>query len=319
MDGMDDVIWGDSGEKEKEKAKPGSAPLPFNSPSPISAVLSYWKDPDSEHDKNKTDGQRTGEHQESVQRNRRRTLEGSRDSKRSAAESKKGGENALLNIYQKLFEAEPEPEVAAAAETSVRAIELETENRKMKEELEEFRAESAYLTNQQATVRRLEERNRLLEQQLEEKVKEAVEMEHRTFAEENMKNVEIFKERERSLQDQLRTTKDTLQNMQQLHDSGQSQLFELRAQTEEERAGKQAEVTLLTDEIDKVQSRLLSVEREKDCLYVSRISFVPNCTLCSVRNHNSQKGWTVRLRAALRHPWLRKRRSYLTSNWILGI
>ena len=44
--------------------------------------------------------------------------------------------------------------------------ELESENRKMKHELEEYRAESAHLRNQQATVRRLEERNRQLEQQV---------------------------------------------------------------------------------------------------------------------------------------------------------
>jgi homeobox protein cut-like len=36
----------------------------------------------------------------------------------------------------------------------------------MKHELEEYRAESAHLRNQQATVRRLEERNRQLEQQV---------------------------------------------------------------------------------------------------------------------------------------------------------
>lgn len=36
----------------------------------------------------------------------------------------------------------------------------------MKVELEEFRTESMHLKNQQATIRRLEERNRQLEQQV---------------------------------------------------------------------------------------------------------------------------------------------------------
>lgn len=44
--------------------------------------------------------------------------------------------------------------------------ELESENRKMKLELEEFRTEASHLKNQQATIRRLEERNRQLEQQV---------------------------------------------------------------------------------------------------------------------------------------------------------
>lgn len=44
--------------------------------------------------------------------------------------------------------------------------ELESENRKMKVELEEFRTEAMHLKNQQATIRRLEDRNRQLEQQV---------------------------------------------------------------------------------------------------------------------------------------------------------
>lgn len=48
----------------------------------------------------------------------------------------------------------------------VKLSELESENRKMKVELEEFRTEATHLKNQQATIRRLEERNRQLEQQV---------------------------------------------------------------------------------------------------------------------------------------------------------
>lgn len=44
--------------------------------------------------------------------------------------------------------------------------EVESENRKMKVELEEYRTEATHLKNQQATIRRLEERNRQLEQQV---------------------------------------------------------------------------------------------------------------------------------------------------------
>ena len=73
--------------------------------------------------------------------------------------------------------------------------------------------------------------------------------------------------REQSLQDQLRAAKETVQNMQRLHDYGQSQLFEFRTQTEEERAAKQSELNLLTDEVERAQSRLLSLEREKVLIF----------------------------------------------------
>jgi Tfp pilus assembly protein PilO len=51
-------------------------------------------------------------------------------------------------------------------EQGLKLSELESENRKMKVELEEFRTEATHLKNQQATIRRLEERNRQLEQQV---------------------------------------------------------------------------------------------------------------------------------------------------------
>lgn len=179
----------------------------------------------------------------------------------------KYGENAFLNIYQKLYEApDPYPVIASIAEKDSKLSELESENRKMKVELEEFRMEATHLKNQQATIRRLEERCRQLEQQMEEKVKEIVEIKQRSLAEENQKALEVLKEREQLLQDQLRQAQESVSTMQKLHELAQSQLFEVRAQSEEERAAKQSEFNLLMDEVERAQGRLLSLEREKGLL-----------------------------------------------------
>lgn len=56
--------------------------------------------------------------------------------------------------------------VCRIQDQDLKLSELESENRKMKVELEEFRTEATHLKNQQATIRRLEERNRQLEQQV---------------------------------------------------------------------------------------------------------------------------------------------------------
>ncbi|KAJ8773132.1 hypothetical protein K2173_028309 [Erythroxylum novogranatense] len=254
-------------------------------------VSNFWKDFHLEEEKSVLDEQgiRIGESQENSQKNRRRLAESTRDFKKASPEDKltlfnsllkgyqeevdnltkraKFGENAFLNIYQKLYEApDPYPALASIAEQDIKLSELESENRKMKVELEEFRAEATHLKNQQATIRRLEERNRQLEQQMEEKVKEIVEMKQRTLDEENQKTLEVLKDREQSLQDQLRQAKESVANMQKLHELAQSQLFEIRAQSEEERAAKQSEVNLLINEVERAQSRLLSLEREKGVL-----------------------------------------------------
>ncbi|KAG6416259.1 hypothetical protein SASPL_123685 [Salvia splendens] len=179
----------------------------------------------------------------------------------------KFGENAFLNIYQKLYEApDPYPVLNSVAEKDAKLFELESENRKMKVELEEFRTESTHLKNQQATIRRLEERTRQLELQMEEKVKEIVEIKQRNLAEENQKTMEVLKERERMLQDQLRQAQESVSTMRKLHEFAQSQLFELRAQSDEDRATKQSEVNLLMDEVEEAQTRHLSLEREKGLL-----------------------------------------------------
>lgn len=264
---------------------------PFNSASPIMQVLSFWKDFDLENWRTQLDKQALDidKNQESSLKNRRKLAETTRDYKKASVEDKikaapallkgyqeevdnltkraKFGENAFLHIYQKLYEAaDPVSALTAGSESASKVAELELENRKMKQELEEFRSEAAHLKNQQATVRRLEERNRSLEQQMEEKIKEIVEMKQRSLAEENQKSLEILRDREEFLQDQLRAAKDSVQNMQRLHEYGQSQLFDLRTQSEELSANKQSELNLLTDEVERAQARLMSLEREKEQL-----------------------------------------------------
>ncbi|OMO94601.1 hypothetical protein COLO4_16258 [Corchorus olitorius] len=268
---------------DRDKPNPSSSPVPV--------VSNFWKEFDLEKEKSVLDeqGLRIAENQENSQKNRRKLAESTRDFKKASAEEKlslfnsllkgyqeevdnltkraKFGENAFLNIYQKLYEApDPYPALASIAEQDLKISELESENRKMKVELEEFRTEATHLKNQQATIRRLEERNRQLEQQMEEKVKEIVEIKQRSLAEENQKTLEVLKDREQSLQDQLRQAKESVSNMQKLHELAQSQMFELRAQSEEERAAKQSEVTLLMDEVERAQTRLFSLEREKGLL-----------------------------------------------------
>ncbi|KAJ8752747.1 hypothetical protein K2173_007057 [Erythroxylum novogranatense] len=271
------------GGSERDKSNPTS--------SPVHLVSNFWKEFQLEEEKSLLDEQgiRIGENQENSQKNRRRLAESTRDFKRASPEEKltlfnsllkgyqeevdnltkraKFGENAFLNIYQKLYEApDPYPALASIAEQDLKLAEFESENRKMKIELEEFRAEATHLKNQQSTIRRLEERNRQLEQQMEEKVKELVEIKQRTLAEENQKTLEVLKDREQSLQDQLRQAQESVVNMQKLHELAQSQLFEVRAQSDEERAAKQSEVNLLINEVERAQSRLLSLEREKGVL-----------------------------------------------------
>ncbi|KAF3633241.1 Protein CASP [Capsicum annuum] len=225
------------GVPERHKANSTSS----SSTTPLVAVATFWKDFDLEKERSTLDeqGLRIAENQENSQKNRRKLAESTRDFKKASNEDKlslfnsllkgyqeevdnltkraKYGENAFLNIYQKLYEApDPYPVIASIA--------------------------------------------------MEEKVKQIVEIKQHSLAEENQKTLEVLKEREQLLQDQLRQAKESVSTMQKLHELAQSQLFEVRAQSEEERAAKQSEYNLLMDEVERAQGRLLSLEREKGLL-----------------------------------------------------
>ncbi|XP_042047977.1 protein CASP-like [Salvia splendens] len=182
---MEGLQGGGGGGSEREK------PSTSSTSAPVSAVATFWKDFDLEKERTILDeqGLRIAENQENSQKNRRKLAESTRDFKKTSNEEKlalfnsllkgyqeevdkltkraKFGENAFLNIYHKLYEApDPYPVLNSVAEKDAKLFDLESENRKMKVELEEFRTESTHLKNQQATIRRLEERTRQLEQQV---------------------------------------------------------------------------------------------------------------------------------------------------------
>ncbi|GFS32397.1 CCAAT-displacement protein alternatively spliced product [Actinidia rufa] len=107
----------------------------------------------------------------------------------------------------------------------------------MKVELEEFRTEATHLKNQQATIRRLEERTRQLEQQGATVAGSVTTTSQR----------KVF---------------PICKNCMNLHRVNCLK-FVLN---QEERAAKQSEVNLLMDEVERAQTRLLSLEREKGLL-----------------------------------------------------
>uniref|UniRef100_A0A7C8ZRW2 Cux N-terminal domain-containing protein n=1 Tax=Opuntia streptacantha TaxID=393608 RepID=A0A7C8ZRW2_OPUST len=118
-----------------ERENPNSS-----SASPVSAVANFWKEFDLEKERSLLDeqGLRIAENQENSQKNRRKLAESTRDFKKASPEEKLGlfnsllkgyqeevdnltkrakfGENAFLNIYQKLYEApDPYPALASIA------------------------------------------------------------------------------------------------------------------------------------------------------------------------------------------------------------
>ncbi|GMQ11230.1 hypothetical protein CsSME_00053940 [Camellia sinensis var. sinensis] len=127
------------GGSEREKSNSSSS-------TPIPVVANFWKDFNLEKEKGVLDeqGLRIAENQENSQKNRRKLAESTRDFKKASAEEKlslfnsllkgyqeevdnltkraKYGENAFLNIYQKLYEAPDPYPVLSSIAVSIRFI-----------------------------------------------------------------------------------------------------------------------------------------------------------------------------------------------------
>jgi hypothetical protein len=75
-------------------------------------------------------------------------------------------------LYQRLYEA-PDPAVPLAAAVGAHAevTRLQVEQRRLERELADFQTEARGIKNQELTIRRLEERVRVLESELEDKVR----------------------------------------------------------------------------------------------------------------------------------------------------
>ncbi|EFN56705.1 hypothetical protein CHLNCDRAFT_144082 [Chlorella variabilis] len=254
-------------------------------------VQQYWKEFDLEGLRSKLDeqGLAVANAQEASVKSRRVLAERTKDFRRHAAQEvskevapllkayqeevdrltsrSKAAEGAFLDLYQRLYEApDPAPALSAGLELASRATHLEAEATKMAQELAEYKQESTELKNQGFTIRRLEERARELEAQLEEKDRQLAEQQKSAEAEMQERLVAEMQEREGRLSDELAQAQANLELLRRVHQASQNQLFSMQSKSEQEAAGLQSELELASEEMDRSQQRLATLEQEKAAL-----------------------------------------------------
>lgn len=176
----------------------------------------------------------------------------------------KHGEQAFLDLYQKLYEA-PDPAAAlmGAVEGAREAARLETVRQKLQQELEDYKVEAKGIKNQGLTIRKLEEHVRSLEAALQQKEQELENIGEARAVEANAAAMEAMRQREAQLTQMLAEAKESLASMQRLHQHAQDRLFEMQSRTEDSRAGNAAELEMAAQEMERAQQRMLALEAEK--------------------------------------------------------
>ncbi|XP_043310903.1 homeobox protein cut-like 1 isoform X8 [Cervus canadensis] len=182
----------------------------------------------------------------------------------------KEAEAAFLNVYKRLIDVpDPVPALDLGQQLQLkvqRLHDIETENQKLRETLEEYNKEFAEVKNQEVTIKALKEKIREYEQTLKNQA-ETIALEK----EQKLQN--DFAEKERKLQEtQMSTTskleeaEHKVQTLQTALEKTQTELFDLKTKYDEEITAKADEIEMIMTDLERANQRAEVAQREAETL-----------------------------------------------------
>ncbi|XP_075421027.1 protein CASP isoform X9 [Tenrec ecaudatus] len=260
----------------------------------VGSMFQYWKRFDLQQLQRELDATATvlANRQDESEQSRKRLIEQSREFKKNTPEDlrkqvapllksfqgeidalskrSKEAEAAFLNVYKRLIDVpDPVPALDLGQQLQLkvqRLHDIETENLKLRETLEEYNKEFAEVKNQEVTIKALKEKIRDYEQTLKNQA-ETIALEK----EQKLQN--DFAEKERKLQEtQLCTTskleeaEHKLQTLQTALEKTRTELFDLKTKYDEETTAKADEIEMIMTDLDRANQRAEVAQREADTL-----------------------------------------------------
>ncbi|XP_073890718.1 protein CASP isoform X23 [Macaca fascicularis] len=214
--------------------------------------------------------------QDESEQSRKRLIEQSREFKKNTPEidalskRSKEAEAAFLNVYKRLIDVpDPVPALDLGQQLQLkvqRLHDIETENQKLRETLEEYNKEFAEVKNQEVTIKALKEKIREYEQTLKNQA-ETIALEK----EQKLQN--DFAEKERKLQEtQMSTTskleeaEHKVQSLQTALEKTRTELFDLKTKYDEETTAKADEIEMIMTDLERANQRAEVAQREAETL-----------------------------------------------------
>ncbi|XP_035690141.1 protein CASP-like isoform X4 [Branchiostoma floridae] len=182
----------------------------------------------------------------------------------------KAAEASFLSVYKKLIDI-PDPvpvlEHSQALQKKVqRAQDVEVENEKLRETLEEYNKEFAEVKNQEVTIKQLREKLRETEEKMESlaqgRAKEKEKELQRAFAEKERQ----LQETQMSVATKLGEAEHKSTTLQNALDSTNAELFELRSKYDELNSAKSDEMDMIMTDLERANQRAATAEREVETL-----------------------------------------------------
>uniref|UniRef100_A0A8C2ZX42 Protein CASP n=1 Tax=Cyclopterus lumpus TaxID=8103 RepID=A0A8C2ZX42_CYCLU len=154
----------------------------------------------------------------------------------------KEAEAAFLNVYKKIIDVpDPVPVLELAQQLQLklqRMHDIETENTKLRETLEDYNKEFAEVKNQEVTIKALKEKIREYEQSLKNQAEDLAQEKqlqlHNNYAEKERK----LQESQDSMSSRLEEAEHKAQSLQTALETTQAELFDLKTKYDEESTAK---------------------------------------------------------------------------------
>ncbi|XP_018101785.1 protein CASP isoform X3 [Xenopus laevis] len=180
----------------------------------------------------------------------------------------KEAEAAFLNVYKRFIDVpDPVPALDLGQQLQLkvqRMHDIETENQKLRETLDEYNKEFAEVKNQEVTIKALKEKIREYEQTLKNQAENLA-------LEKEQKLQNDFAEKERKLQEtqmftssKLEETEQKVQLLQTALDKSQAALFDLKAKYDEDTSAKADEIEMIMTDLERANQRAEVAQRETE-------------------------------------------------------
>ncbi|XP_028977069.2 cut-like homeobox 1b isoform X3 [Esox lucius] len=258
------------------------------------SMFQYWKRFDLQQLQRELDATATqlANRQDESEQSRKKLIDQSRDFKKNTAEDirkqvapllksfqgeidalskrSKEAEAAFLNVYKKLIDVpDPAPALELSQQLQLklqRMHDIETENVKLRETLEDYNKEFADVKNQEVTIKTLKEKIREYEQSLKiqaEVLAQEKQLQiHNDYAEKERK----LQESQESMSSKLDEADHKVHTLQTALEATQAELFDLKTKYDEDCTAKADEIEMVMTDLERANQRAEAAEREVDAL-----------------------------------------------------
>ena len=178
----------------------------------------------------------------------------------SLTKRSKAAELAFLGAFKALRDVpDPAPLLGSLVEEIEGLLPLQGTYEKVNKELAEYKEEFQSLKNQDVTIRRLEEKIAAMHEERAKHVQEAVEEARVSLEQRFVERREKEQAREQELQAQVKDFKAQIVELNRKHDEQQSGAIESQSELEQALSARQAQVELLSEEVDRLTAALDSI------------------------------------------------------------